>query len=261
MTHSRAIGLPNKLDLFRPGIRRKRSRSEERLSRRLVQQLNDKRSRRVIFLSHCLLNENTRYLGGACRGGCVREIVAQCIDAELGMVQMPCPEERAWGGVLKRYLLMTYGLRERHPWAYRLRYLLITAARAYTRLRYRRIAAQVASQIQDYVRSGFSVVGVVGVDGSPSCGVHTTVGVDALDALCALEPASFKVEKQNRLLREHAITGQGLFTQELQRALRRRGVSVQFLAHDLFAELGGQTPTLPLGKQGEGQSAAKPLSP
>ena len=37
------------------------------------------RAKRVVFLSHCILNENTRYLGGAGRGGCVREVVEQCL--------------------------------------------------------------------------------------------------------------------------------------------------------------------------------------
>lgn len=44
----------------------------------LVHRLRDARGRRVVFLAHCLLNENTRYLGGACRAGCVQEILAQC---------------------------------------------------------------------------------------------------------------------------------------------------------------------------------------
>lgn len=62
-----------------------------------------------MFLSHCLLNENTRYLGGTARPGCVQEIVDACADADLGMVQLPCPEERAWDGVRKRRLRRLYG--------------------------------------------------------------------------------------------------------------------------------------------------------
>jgi hypothetical protein len=69
-------------------------------TRLLRERLADRRSHQVIFLSHCLLNENTRYLGGACRAACVREVVEECIDRELGIVQMPCPEQQAWGGVL-----------------------------------------------------------------------------------------------------------------------------------------------------------------
>lgn len=69
-------------------------------ARQLAERMRDERSRRVVFLAHCLLNENTRYLGGACRAGCVREIVQQCLDRGIGIVQLPCPEQAAWGGVL-----------------------------------------------------------------------------------------------------------------------------------------------------------------
>ena len=37
------------------------NRKLEQLQRALA----DKRSRRVVFVSHCILNENVRYLGGA----------------------------------------------------------------------------------------------------------------------------------------------------------------------------------------------------
>ena len=33
----------------------------------LLEKLRDERGRRVVFLSHCLLDENVRYLGGAFR--------------------------------------------------------------------------------------------------------------------------------------------------------------------------------------------------
>jgi hypothetical protein len=78
-------------------------------AQRLPRKLEDGRGKRVVFLSHCILNENTRYPGGACRGGCVREIVEQCLAAKVGMVQMPCPEQLVWGGVNRRLLIATFG--------------------------------------------------------------------------------------------------------------------------------------------------------
>jgi len=63
----------------------------------------------VIFVAHCLLNENTRYLGGARCGGAVREIVQPCLEHDIGVVQPPCPEQHAWGGVLKRRFLFFHG--------------------------------------------------------------------------------------------------------------------------------------------------------
>jgi hypothetical protein len=52
----------------------------------------------VIFLSHCLLNENVRYLGGAARASGVSEVVNGYLASGVGICQMPCPEQRAWGG-------------------------------------------------------------------------------------------------------------------------------------------------------------------
>ena len=67
--------------------------------------LQDERSGRVVFVSHCLLNQNTRYLGGAFRPGAVHEVVDPYLQDGTGICQMPCPEQLAWGGVLKRHLL------------------------------------------------------------------------------------------------------------------------------------------------------------
>jgi hypothetical protein len=75
----------------------------------------DTRSGQVVFVSHCLLNQNTRYLGGAVCRGVVSAAI--CSDLEDGTGdrphavsrnrdrQMPCPEQRVWGGVLKTRML------------------------------------------------------------------------------------------------------------------------------------------------------------
>jgi uncharacterized protein YbbK (DUF523 family) len=196
----------------------------------LVDRLRDRRSRKVAFVSHCLLNENTRYLGGACRTCCVREVIDDLLDRDIGIVQMACPEELAWGGVLKRHLLRLYG----HPYAAGLAGIV----RRYSAFRFGRLARRVSAQIADYVASGFSVVGVVGVDGSPSCGVSTTLDVRAaLRDLAATDPATITVDAQNALVRKHVVPGSGLFIAQLRRMLGRRGVTVPFVAHDLIREL------------------------
>ena len=217
------------------------SEAEGPAEARLAARLTDQRSRKVVFLSHCLLNENTRYLGGACRRGCVREVVQQCLDQGIGIVQMPCPEQQAWGGVLKKRLLRLYGTRASHPALHRLEWALLPIGLLFTRLVYRRLARQVAAQIDDYLRSGFEVLGVVGVDGSPSCGVNKTVEIHgAVEAISALDPRTVSVDQQNAVVRRYAQPGPGIFIAALQRALRRRGLEVPLLAHDLFDELDGR---------------------
>ena len=112
----------------------------------------------------------------------MREIVEQCLAADIGMVQMPCPEQLAWGGVSKRLLLRAYGAKGTLP--FRLRRILLPSILAYTRFVYRRTAKRTAKQIEDYLDSGYTVVGVVGVDGSPSCGVGKTLDLQrSFDAI------------------------------------------------------------------------------
>lgn len=213
----------------------------------LVQRLRDARGRRVVFLAHCMLNENTRYLGGACRAGCVKEVLAQCIELGLGVVQLPCPEERAWGGVLKRHLLRAYGAAVAHPRGWRLARALWPVALAHTREVYRRLARRVGAQLADCVASGIAVVAVVGVDGSPSCGVDTTLDAAAcLDELARVPVASLTVERHNAIIRRAARPGQGLFVAALRRELARRRLEVPFVGHDLLAELDGRPSSVDL---------------
>jgi predicted secreted protein len=203
-----------------------------------AERLHDPRSRRVVFLSHCLLNENTRYLGGAGRPGSVAEIVQPCLEQGIGIVQLPCPEEHAWGGVLKRWLLGFYGAEA--SMSFRLRAAIFPLMLFYTRRVYRRLARQAASQIQDYLASGFEVLGIIGVDGSPSCGVQTTMNLErAFVQVGRLQPA-VTTANVNSIVRRNAIGGRGLFVALLQEELSRRSLNVPFVGHDLMAELEGR---------------------
>jgi predicted secreted protein len=212
--------------------------------RRWAEQLADQRSRRVVFLSHCLLNENTRYLGGACRCGAVGEVVQACLDGGLGIVQMPCPEQHAWGGVLKRRLLWFFGAEG--TLRYRLRRVLLPVSLWYTRRVYKKIARQVADQIADYQSSGFTVVGIVGVEGSPSCGVRQTLDAKRSLELVGRLPPAAHAKDVNAIVQACLVEGSGMFVEVLREELERRGLVVPFLAHDLIAELQGRAVPLRL---------------
>jgi predicted secreted protein len=209
-------------------------------ARLLLERLEDERSRQVAFVSHCLLNENTRYLGGAFRPGGVAEVVDELMRRGVGICQMPCPEQRAWGGVLKRRMLRAYGARGTA--AYRLRGLLLAAFVLETRLVYRRLAADVARQIADYQRSGFVVIGIVGVGASPSCGVRTTLDIRrSFEVMARTPPRHADRATINRdVLVACRNAGQGLFVRALARELRRRRIDVPLLEHDLVAEMRGE---------------------
>lgn len=206
----------------------------------LLDQLHDERSRRIVLVSHCLLNENTRYAGGATRPGAVAEMVTELIAAGYGIHQLPCPERLAWGGVLKRHSLRLY--HSKGGPLYPLRSVLLKAFLLWTRVVYRRLARRVAADVADYRQAGIDVPGIVGIGASPSCGVSTTLDMRAsLEVLAACPATALTRDVMN----EHAVlacrrSGQGIFITALDRELTRRQLAVPALEHDLAAELRGE---------------------
>ncbi len=217
----------------------------------LRDQLADARGGRVVYLSHCLLNQNVRYLGGAGRAGGVTEIVRRYLEQGVGICQLPCPEQRAWGGVLKRRMLVAYGSAgtPRAPMAR----LLLRPFTWYTRRVYARLARAVARDVADQRRCGVQVVGVVGIGGSPSCGVNTTLDLRAaVDALTRCPAPRLDRRTLNEgIIAANVCPGEGLFIRALRRRLSRAGLRVPLREHDLLAELGIQ-PAHGAGDHGNG---------
>lgn len=202
----------------------------------LTEALRDQRGGRVAVVSHCLLNENVRYLGGACRPAAVDDLVDRWREAGIGICQMPCPEQQAWGGVLKPRMLSVYGAKG--SLRYALRRPLTALVLAWTRRVYGRLARRVARDIASYRDAGMEVTGIVAVAGSPSCGATVTLDIPrAVERLAALPLAELDRDAVNRVVIETAVPGTGLFTAALLRALHRRGIEVPVTEHDLIAEL------------------------
>jgi hypothetical protein len=147
------------------------------------------------------------------------------------------PRTTGLGGVLKRRLLFLYG----RPWLRPVVRLIRPVLSAYTAARYRLLARRVARQITDYQRSGFDVVGVVGVDASPTCGVTTTLDLNAsLAAVVGCPLGRFDRRFMNdTVVNGSTRPGRGLFMDALSDALARRGGLVPLLGHDLRSETPG----------------------
>jgi hypothetical protein len=172
-------------------------------------------------------------------------------------VQLPCPEQHAWGGVLKRSMLRLYGrpiLRRRA-----VRRSFVAVARRVTEFEYARLARRAAAEIADYISCGFEVVDVVGVGASPSCGVTTTVDLDgAIAAMAACDRDTLDPTMVNNLVGANVTAGEGLFIAALRHRLARRGIDVPFREHDLLAEL--RAVAIDYGAGGIGSFVAAPVT-
>ena len=52
----------------------------------------DGRSKKVVFIAHCILNQNSISDGTAVFPAAFKEVIKKFLDADIGIVQMPCPE-------------------------------------------------------------------------------------------------------------------------------------------------------------------------
>lgn len=119
------------------------------------QDVQDKRSEKIIFLSHCCLNQNAKVRGIAQYPGVIRPLVEILLEAEVGMYQMPCPEmtylgNMRWGQVKDQYNNPMF---RRHC---------------------KRIAEEIVDQAENYIQCGYEILGFVMMDGSPVCGLNRT---------------------------------------------------------------------------------------
>jgi predicted secreted protein len=162
----------------------------------------DARSGRLVFVSHCLLNQNAKVAATASFPGSVRPLIELLLRADVGLVQMPCPE------------LEQYGLGRRAGSDTREQY-----DQPDYRLRCERLAKQVVGRLVEYLAVGHQVICVLGVEGSPSCSVER-VPVLGSDGQRRLQP------------------GSGWFVQSLRTMIDGFGVDVPLIGLPESAEAG-----------------------
>ena len=155
---------------------------------------HDARSRKIVFVSHCFLNQNSISDGTADFPAANRTIVSLLLEHDVGIVQMPCPELLCLG--LDRGDVHG-GERPVIVENTRIRGALQTPEAS---LRLHPLVEQVVYQMEQYQQNGFSVLGVVGINRSPSCGIETTSAQD------------------------EEIAGMGVFMAALKQKLDARGI-------------------------------------
>ena len=129
---------------------------------------DDKRSKKVIMLSHCLLNQNAISDGTADYPSQFTEIVEFLMAQGIGMLQLPCPE----------FLCLGLARGDRHGATRRLldentRIRALMSENEHVQLLQQK-AEEIVGQVREYRTYGLQVLGLIGVDRSPSCGIDTT---------------------------------------------------------------------------------------
>lgn len=166
-----------------------------------------KRSKKIVVVSHCILNANAKVSPLAMYPGVLREVMDKFIEDGTGILQLPCPESsylgiNRWGMCYEQY---------DHP---------------NFRRHCRKILSPSVDQIETFIAANYEILGVIGADGSPNCGVTKipsglTGGVirNAADV-------------ENQLESFRYLKGMGIFFSVLKEMLEKRKIFINFMAVD-----------------------------
>ena len=116
------------------------------------------RSKGVIFISHCILNQNTVVCPLARAKGAYTEIIETIMKNGIGIHQLPCPEYRHLG--IKRDPMTNEG---------------------YDTEEYRKLCKNISIDtigiMEEYIENGYEIAGLIGVNESPTCSIRNSKGI------------------------------------------------------------------------------------
>jgi predicted secreted protein len=122
------------------------------------------RSKKILLVSHCILNQNTVIDEEARAAGAVLSAVEWAMNEGYGFLQLPCPEFTFLG--LNRPS-MTY--------------------EQYNTPEYRKhcqeILQPVLQQAEDYLNNEYEIVGLLGIQSSPSCDPTRGIFIEELKSM------------------------------------------------------------------------------
>lgn len=129
---------------------------------------DDGRSKKVVFIAHCLLNQNSISDGTAVYPGAFKEVVEFFLNADIGIVQMPCPEFCCLG--LDRGNINGAD----SPVNVENTRIRTEMKKDCLNKKLTELSNYVVNQIIEYYKYGFDIVGIIGANRSPNCGIETT---------------------------------------------------------------------------------------
>ena len=204
----------------------------------------DNRGRKIVYISNCLLNQNARSPGVAVRKGANTELIEIFLDNDIGIEQLPCLECILWGGVSRKdvskwqpVVLNSVG----KAW--------FPIIESFAKMRLwktkqscQREADKVVDRIEDYTLEKYTILGVIGINGSPTCGVtrtmdylyiaknHKSLGISLED----LEKP--RLEKVRDIEAKVQFDGPGFFFGPLMEELKKREMDIKVIGYEPWSE-------------------------
>ncbi len=171
---------------------------------------------RILFVTHCLLNPSAKVSrndpsSGKEEEAFRRDFFRYCSDQGIGLIQLPCPEftlygPNRWGHTKQQF---------NHP---------------FFREHARQILQPYVQQMLAYLQPGeepkFKVLGVIGVEASPSCGVSRTCSGDWGGEFSRRE------DLEETLAKIQSVPESGVFMEVLQEMMKAKDIVLPVIGLD-----------------------------
>ena len=164
----------------------------------------DARSKAILFVAHCILNQNSISDGTAAYPGAINEIMQLLHMSHVGIVQMPCPELLCLGLDRGNSNGSNSPILEENT---RIRIMMNKKS---AKGKISQLVQHLIFQMLEYRKYDFNIRGIVGVNRSPSCGVETT-------------------SKKNQ-----EVKGPGVFIDALRHELNKHNMNVRMVGIKAF---------------------------
>ena len=172
---------------------------------------------KILFVSHCFLNDAAKLKHQNLEAQqseriSKRAFLKQILDSDIELIQLPCPEFLLYGS---------------NRWGHAVSQFDTPFFREETE----RMLEPVLMQIEEYLSSPerFELLGIVGIDGSPSCGVHSTYDGDWGGELTGIPDLTESIQTLRKV--KHS----GIFMEVFQKLLEERCLNVPFFSIETFS--------------------------
>ncbi len=165
------------------------------------------RSKKIVIVCHCLLNANAKVYPLAQCGGVYHNVINDHITEDTGIIQLPCPETiylgmKRWGMTREQYDTPHF------------------------RKTCQEMLGPSVTQLKAFADAGYTIEKIIGMDGSPNCGVNRTCYGFTGGEIGTGEIAS------TQLANLTFAPGRGVFMEILATLLEAEQLSVPFTAID-----------------------------
>lgn len=155
--------------------------------------IKDSRSKKVVFVSHCIINTNVIAIGPKTPNiwpAIIDEIIDSLQKNKVSIIQLPCPEQIYYGlirGAAAKNDMDNPGFRELC----------------------RKIAEETINNMEQYIKNNFKIVAFIGRRGSPTCGVKKV-----------------HLRKNDRIIE---VDGMGILVEEIDKMIKEKGIKIPLI--------------------------------